>query len=130
MADRRVRAIVGVVPDIQSGQQTKQLLDEINKELNKLQRSQSLRQVARDAADLVKQGKSSRVAVANLQAELIKVGANRKEVAGVVKEFDRLAESAKRSREETERLVASLPDPDFGSFGLSDPAAADLALSK
>src|SRR5690606_24006987 len=78
-----------------------------NKTLNDLEREKGLAKLAQDSARAVAGGKSLRSELGRLKAELLKVGATEDEIARVVRQFDRLRESAERAAAATQKSTGN-----------------------
>lgn len=106
-ADRVARVLLKVQLDRQELTNTQKQLDAFNKTLNDLEREKGLAKLAQDSARAVAGGKSLRSELGRLKAELLKVGATEDEIARVVRQFDRLRESAERASAATRKSTGN-----------------------
>jgi hypothetical protein len=96
-SERIARVLLKVQTDRTELTNTRQQLDAFNKTLADLERQKALSRLATDSAKAVQEGKSLRTELGRMKAELVKFGASSSEVSKVVREFDRLNESASRA---------------------------------
>lgn len=87
------------------------------KELDAIARSKALDKVAADAAKANVSGEKLRSTAIRLRGELAKLGASDKEVAKVVRQYDRLSVSIRKAAQEEQRRAATQGGGTFGRGG-------------
>src|SRR5690606_25456008 len=91
--------------------------DAAKKELDAIARNRAFQQIAADAAKANASGERVRATSIRLRGELAKLGASDKEVAKVVREYDRLTTSIRKATDEEHRRASAQQRGAFGRGG-------------